>query len=410
MVYNGGAFCLQTLGLWAYQINGKGDRNGYLFDPWHLPLAGAAEAAGWPSRAYSEWLDHPLPDEYWSAINVHDGIPSVDIPVMHWGGWQDVFLKGTLDSWRDARAVVQLAARDDQWLVVSAIDHELTPEFRGTIGRTRLSGQGWAHDRIGAFFDHWLRDGDTDLRDQPRVRLFVPGANEWRYEETWPPPGTEFVDLFLRGGGRAHAADGDGRLDREPPAAETPDRYTYDPVNPVTGWLGRNIFEWAKELADRRPLEARFDVLVYTSEPVTRDLEITGPLAATLYVSSSAPETDFTVALVDVYQDGYAQLVQEGILRTSARNGDRTAPALEPQTVYELDVDLWATSHVFGAGHRIRVEVSSSNFDRYDRNLNTGGRLAIETGGVAAHQMVFHQAEYPSRITLPIAPAQRIEW
>ena len=197
---------------------------------------------------------------------------------------------------------------------------------------------------------------------------------------------------------------GDGILSPEPPDAEPADRYVYDPLDPVALTMDVELWSRAEHMRDRAQLPERPDVLVYDTAPLEEDLEITGPITATLYASSSTVDTDFTAALVDVFPNGYARLVQEGIIRASYRESDREPLPIEPGAVYEYTIDLWATSYVVKAGHRIRVEISSSNFDRYDRNPNTGDAFGTAVNPVTANQQVFHTAEYPSRITLPISP------
>ena len=198
-----------------------------------------------------------------------------------------------------------------------------------------------------------------------------------------------------------------GELSGETPADEVPDRFLYDPDAPSPTGLDRSLWDLASQLDDRRPVEARPDVLVYSTPPLTIDLEVVGPLSATLYVSSSAPDTDFTATLVDVFPDGYAQLVQEGIVRVASLNGSEGTPASDGGRVRELVIDMCATGHLFVAGHRVRLEVSSSNFGRYDRNLNTGHPPGTDAQRAVAAQTIYHDRRRPSHLTLPIIPAER---
>lgn len=404
-IYNDNAFCLSTMGGWAYAINGKQDQNVYLMDPWHLPLADMPAAAGHPSKAYSEWMDHQARDEYWDRINVCHRYADIKVPALHWGGWYDVFLNGTIGGWQGMREQGPEEVRDKQWLVISATDHELSPEFTGRIGELELKDHGYAHDRIKAFMDHWLKGEDSGVVQGGRVRYFVMGANEWRAADEWPLPQTDYTKYYLHSGGSATSLHGDGILDTETPAEEPADQYTYDPRDPVTYWLGTVIWELAEHMEDRAEVERRRDVLVYTSAPLTQDLEVTGPVSVTLHAATSAPDTDFTAALVDVRPDGHAHLVQEGIRRARFRESDARESPVEAGAVYAYEIDLWATSYVFAAGHRIRLEISSSNFDRYDRNLNTGRFAHDEEVGVA-RQTIHHSAAYPSCLTLPVIPPQ----
>jgi putative CocE/NonD family hydrolase len=229
------------------------------------------------------------------------------------------------------------------------------------------------------------------------------GDNRWRDESEWPLARTQYTPYYLRGGGRASTAGGDGVLDPRAPSDETPDQFTYDPADPVPT-RGGNTLILAMGVRDQRPVETRADVLVYTSPVLAEPLEVTGPVTVTLYAASSAPDTDFTAKLVDVRPDGYAQNLADGIVRGRYRDS-RTAPRmLVPGEVARFTIDLWATSHVFLPGHRIRLEVSSSNFPRFDRNLNTGGDQATETRWQPARQTVFHDHRYPSHVTLPVIP------
>jgi len=196
-----------------------------------------------------------------------------------------------------------------------------------------------------------------------------------------------------------------GELSRETPTDEVPDRFVYDPDAPVAYWLYRSLGELASQLDDRRPVEARPDVLVYSTPPLTGDLEVVGPLSTTLYISSSAPDTDFTAALVDVFPDGYAQLVQEGIVRVASLDGSDATTTSDGELVRELVVDMCATGHLFGSGHRVRLELSSSNFGRYDRNLNTGHTPGTDAQRATAAQTIYHDRRHPSHLSLPVIPA-----
>lgn len=290
--------------------------------------------------------------------------------------------------------------------MIGPTDHEWTPYLTQRVGRIRLGRTRGnpAYELMRRFFDYWLRGIDGGFSTSPRVRTFVLGANVWRESNEWPLAGTQLTNYYLHSAGRSNGLEGDGRLDLERPGEELPDRYVYDPLNPVAGSLDVNLFRLAEGLKDRSPLERRQDVLVYTSALVEADLEITGPISVTLFAASSAKDTDFTAALADVFPDGYAQLIQEGIVRASLRTSDRERSLIEPGQVYEYHLDLCATSWIFRRGHRLRVEISSSNFNQYDRNLNTGGNLGTTAEAVAAAQTIYHDARCPSHITLPVLP------
>lgn len=397
--YPGGAFALMTMGEWAYEMNARRLRNPFRFDPWHLPLIEADDAAGARSRVFKEFVTHCRRDAYWEKRDLSRG--GVVVPGLHWSGWYDVFLGGSLGGWRAATARHGAGAQIQQ-LVIGPTDHALGPMSTGRVGRITVGREHWSFDREQRFFDRWLREERNGAERDPAVQVYVVGGGRWRTADSWPLPGTELTRLYLRGRGGA-AARGGGGLSRHAPCDEPSDRFSYDPGAPVTYWLHRSLWELAAELDDRRSLEARPDVLVYSSPALTTDLEVVGPVSATLYVSTSAPDTDFTAALVDVFPDGFAQLVQEGIVRLGSVDHESSS-SQDGDGVHELAVDLCATGHLFATGHAVRLEVSSSNFGRYDRNLNTGGAPGLAVRQVVARQTVYHDGRRPSCLTLPVVP------
>jgi len=405
-VYSHNAFCMQTLGTWAYAMNSKKYLNHLRLNPWHLPLMTADDGAGTACEYYRDWIRHPLRDTYWHRINLCQKYHRIKIPVLHLGGWYDTFLKGTLDDWR---GIIENSesyfARKNQWLVVGPIDHEWTTEHTHRIGRMDIGENGVVgYDLLQQFFDYWLKGIDNGFHEIPRVKIFVMGDNEWRYENEWPLARAKYTKYYLHSSGSANTLEGDGWLDEHEPVDELTDSYVYDPNNPITLSLQTPLWEIAKHMKDRVPLERRADVLVYTTSELEQDIEITGPITVILYAASSARDTDFSATLVDVYPEGYAHLVREGLVRARCRDSDRNASLIEPGKVYKYPIDLWATSHVVKKGHRIRVEISSSNFNRYDRNLNTGGEPGTDTETVKATQTIYHDANRPSHITLSVIP------
>jgi len=240
----------------------------------------------------------------------------------------------------------------------------------------------------------------------PHVRYYTMGLNKWQSSDTWPPQGAHPMKLLLASAGKANSLYGDGALVAEPPANDSPDAFTYDPANPVPSY-GGNVCCTGNAVSggafDQRKLEARDDILVYSSEPVKEGLEVSGPIDVTLYVSSDAKDTDFTVKVLDVYPDGTAYNLDETIQRVRYRNGyDHPVAWMEPGQVYRVALQPMTTSNYFAPGHRIRIEVSSSNFPRFDRNLNTGGNNYDESVGRVAHNAVHHSARYPSEVTLSV--------
>jgi putative CocE/NonD family hydrolase len=402
-----GAFDLQLMGDWAIGMDARTYQNALRLDHWHLPLIAMDDAAGIPSYNYKRMVTNPYGGGPWDRINLNDWYEQISIPILHLGGWNDVFLNGTIHDWQEIRSVrAALPAAAPQWLVLGPWDHESTTDETHRIGQLEIGEKSattqW--DVRQAFFDWCLKGIETELVAGPKVQIFVVGDNDWRFENEWPLARTQYTDYYLHSSGAANTVQGDGSLSPIPPGDESPDQYSYDPQDPVQYATGVDYWSLAKEMQDRAAVEERDDVLVYTTDALSEDVEITGPISATLYASSSAPDTDFTAALVDVSPDGSTHLIQEGIIRASFRDGVELWSPIEPGKVYQYVLDLWATSYVVKAGHRIRVEVSSSNFDRYDRNPNTGNDFGLSAEAVPATQTIYHSAEYPSRITLPVIP------
>jgi uncharacterized protein len=256
-----------------------------------------------------------------------------------------------------------------------------------------------------AWFDHWLKGAGNEVSGWPKVKIFVMGDNAWRDEKEWPLARTQYASYYIHSQGKANASKGDGMLSINAPlSAEPQDKFNYDPLKPVPtkggNSLGLNLGPY-----NQAPLEAREDVLCYTTEVLAKDTEVTGPISAVLYAASDAKDTDFTVKLVDVYPDGKAVNIQDGIVRAMFRDNDPMHPTpLTPGTAEKYNIDLWATSNVFKTGHKIRVEISSSNFPRFNRNLNTGEPVPDATRSVIAHQTIYHDADHPTHIVLPIIP------
>ena len=429
LLYEGGALALGTTALWSCDQARHAYINWLRFDTRHLPLREMADAAGLPSRLFSELIARPSRDDYWREYDFRYVLAEVDVPVLVWSGWYDTMLTATLGCWRgmeeaDAEAGAEGTARRPRRLTLGPTDHETSPDFNGTVGRIRLPEADRSWDRVLEFMDAVLRDGgDGDLGHAdgdgaggsegrggaaglaatPRVRVYVTGADRWREADVWPLPIAEPTPFYLSGDGAADLES--GALDSSPPAAQEPDRYAYDPLDAPSWWEGNDLWAAAKHLGDRRPLEERPDVLTYTGPVLAAPLEVVGPLGAVLWVSTTAPDTDFVVSLVDVWPDGYVQLVQQGIRRLRYRDSD-TEPALaEPGELYRLEVSLAATGYLFAAGHRLRVEVASAEFDRWDRNPNTGHDFAADAATGIAVQTVYHDRDRPSHVVLPVVPA-----
>ena len=253
------------------------------------------------------------------------------------------------------------------------------------------------------FLRHWLGGTESQILDEPPVRIFVMGENRWRDEREWPLARTNYTKLFLHSRGHANSTRGDGALSFEVSRDERADEYLYDPNDPVPT-RGGTTLGLPPGVYDQSQNEQREDVLVYTGEPLAKDLEVTGPVSMRLCAASSACDTDFVAKLIDVRTDGYAQNIAEGVVRARFRDSASAPTLINPGSIYDYAIDLWSTSHVFKAGHRLRLEVSSSNFPRYDRNANTGNDLLTDREFKSARQSVFHSERYQSHVVLPIIP------
>jgi putative CocE/NonD family hydrolase len=368
------------------------DDNAALYDV--LPLTDVPLLADL-APYYHDWLAHPDYDDYWRAIAPKEHYGAVTVPSLNIGGWYDLFLGGTIANYvalkdRGARLVIGPWAHGDNvgWFAERGY---------GFMGAYAALDPTAVHVR---WFDHHLKGLDNGVADDPRVRIFVMGADAWRDADDWPLPGTRFTPYYLRAG---------GGLSPEPPGDEPPDAYTYDPRHPVPTCGGATFLPGLPVAAnagprDQRAIDGRADVLTYVTEPLERDTEVIGPIELVLHASSSAPDTDFTGKLVDVHPDGRAEILTDGILRARYRDSPSEPRPLAPGEVYELRIDLWATANVFRAGHQIRLDVASSNFPRFDRNTNTGGTIAREGHAAlrTADNRVFHDRARPSHVVLPL--------
>ena len=358
---------------------------------------------------YFDWVRHRNYDDYWRRISTVEVHEEITTPALHIGGWYDYFLGGTLASYRGMRENGGSAsARDNQRLIIGPWSHtNFTGSYEGRYYGIMANSD--VADLTGEqlrWHDHWPKGEHNGVEDDKPVKIFVMGIDQWREEEAWPLPDTRYEDYYLHSGGSANTNGGDGWLSLEKPSDEPEDAYVYDPRDPVPSVGGATLLGGAMNVGprDQRGVEERRDVLCYTTPALDAPLEVTGPVGLVLHVSSTAPDTDFTGKLVDVHPDGRAEILTDGILRARYRASFTAPELMEPGEVYELRIDLRATSNVFLAGHRIRLEVSSSNFPRFDRNTNTGGNIYDETEEdlTRATNRVYHSAEHPSRLILPI--------
>src|SRR5216683_4458751 len=356
-----------------------------------------------------DYLDHPEDDAYWRQLSVRDKAHEINVPIFHVASWYDGFLEGGLHNFSNIRQHGMTSeARAGQRLLVGPWPHLYPYDVpTSAVGELDMGPEALirTNDIEQRWFDYWLKGIDTGIKNERPVQIFVMGDNVWREEDEWPLARTKYTPFYLHSGGRANTLNGNGTLSRVPPPSEQrADSFVYDPDDPVPTIGGSQLGPNPTGPCDQRPIEARQDVLVYTSEPVREDLEITGPLSVKLFAASTAADTDFTAKLVDVWPNGYAQNLQDGIIRARYRSSSTHPALITANAVYEYTIDLWATSHVIKPGHRIRVEISSSNFPHYDRNLNTGGPLFKEKDFKRATQTVFHDAARPSHIILPLIP------
>ena len=376
---------------------------------WRLPLLDFDERGIRDlAPGYFWMLERPSYDDFWRTYDIGLRHDRFRVPALHTTGWYDTLLKGTLDNFRGIRArAATHEAREGQRLIVGPWTHA-----RPTLESTSIGDVHYGPDAgldhaslLLAWWGHWLGEEETDVMASAPVRLFVMGVNEWRDEEAWPLERAVPTRWYLHSTGAAASDPEDGTIDTMPASGpEPPDRYVYDPADPVpTGAMGG----YSRSPADPTEIERRPDVLVYTSAPLDEALEVTGYIELVLTVSSSAPDTDFTGKLIDVAPDGTARTLTDGILRARYRNGFETPELLAPGAPTRLSIDLLATSNVFLPGHRIRVEVSSSNFPRFDRNPNTGAPFATDSETRVARQAIHHDAVHVSYVVLPVVPSSR---
>ena len=357
---------------------------------------------------YGEWLGHPLQSGYWRKISPQTYHDRIDIPVYNIGGWYDIFLRGTIENFagigrrrppgsRDNHLIIGPWAHGFMWGVYPQIDYgKLASDIAIDLPGKLLN-----------FFDRWMKPAGA-AKETPPVELFVMGENRWRQFESWPPD-ADLTPYYLHSEGQANTSRGNGTLSTVHPGDEPSDAYLFDPNHPVPT-IGGQTFAQGPMIAaqsgpaDQTPIEQRHDVLCYTSDVLTEPVTVVGPVKARIYASSSAKDTDWVVKLIDVFPDGRALLLTEGVLRARYRESFENPRLLEPGEVYEFEIDMWATGNTFLPGHRIRIDVTSSNFPRFDVNTNTGGILAEEDGknAVRAVNTIYHNSKFPSHVLLPV--------
>ena len=378
-----------------------------------LPMDKIPDLEGDFARYYFDWLQHSEYDEYWKEISIEESYSEITVPAFNYGGWYDIFLSGTIKNYNQMKKVApNQNSKEGQRLLIGPWDHEnISCDVAGETYFGSNASTGYRinlQQELLDYFDYWLQGKKDRLEKLSPVKIFVMGKNIWRDEKEWPLSRTENTTFYLRSKGKANSLSGDGWLDKViPNDKELPDVYLFNPIDPVPTRGGSTLCEAGLLPSggfDQTSIESRSDVLVFTTEPLSNDLEVTGYVVLRLYASRSAKDTDFTGKLVDVSPDGYARNITDGILRARFRNGNEQPDFINPGEIYEYVIDMGSTSNVFKKGHSIRVEVSSSNFPKYDRNANTGEPIGSDVQLISALQTIYHNGPYPSCIELPVIP------
>ena len=377
----------------------------------HLPVKDIIKNVGGPIGIYEEMITRKPNDPRWYKGGLfHDNMP-FDKPSMWFVSWYDVSSSPNIALYNHARqnAISQMS-RDNQYLIIAPVLHcSFTRATENTIVGERSVGDArWNYDEvITAWFDLWLKGKDESgtIAKLPKVTYYTMGMNKWQSSDVWPPKEAVMTSFFLDSQGKANTRNGDGKLVAKLPKASTQDNYRYDPMNPVTS-NGGNVCCTGNAVQggafDQQEMELREDILVYTSEPLAEGIEVSGFIESKLFLSTDVKDTDLTIKIIDVYPDGKAYNLDETIQRVRYREGYEKEVFMESGKVYEVNLTPMSTSNYFEKGHRIRIEVSSSNFPRFDRNMNTGGNNYDETEGVVATNKIHHSSKYPSYVSLPI--------
>ncbi|MBT3346220.1 MAG: CocE/NonD family hydrolase [Gemmatimonadetes bacterium] len=412
LIYPGGALQLNVAMTWGMRTHGRTGQD-IEFHNWtqafyHLPVRDIDKQAGRDLPFWRNWIDHPSYDEYWAPMDDEQRWGEIQVPALNMGGWYDLYANQTFSNFNGLRLHGGSEAARQSQLIVGPWPHALSASTRtGDIdfGQQSLYDLETLELR---WFDHWMREIDNGIDREKPLRLFVMGTNQWRQEDEWPLARTDWQIWYLHSEGAANSVIGDGKLSPVSPAKESEDQFVFDPAYPVQTLGGNNccsphVVPWGPQ--DQRPAEMRGDVLCYTGEALTEDLEVIGPIEVVLFAATDGPDTDWTAKLVDVFPNGYAMNLCDGIIRARYRE-DRSNPSLlEPGAVYEYRIEVGVTGNVFQKGHRIRLEISSSNFPRFDRNPNTGNTYGVDAELRVAHQTIHHSVDRASHIRLPVIPA-----
>jgi putative CocE/NonD family hydrolase len=382
-----------------------------------LPLDEWDHAIGRKVQYLRDWVAHPYFDDYWAARGVRNQWQDITVPICAVDGWYDIFARSIFEHINAVRKMSRSPdVRKHVHLIMGPWGHGISRD--GKVGDLNFGAESLINLRElqTKWFDYWLKGDKTGADEWPAFRIFVMGRNQWRDETQWPLERTEYTPYYFHSEGAANTSEGDGKLTTAKPEQEPVDEFVYDPNDPFPTTGGCNLVGCPAGPRDQSEVEKRNDVLVFTSEALKNELEVTGPVKVILYASSTAKDTDWTAKLVDVHPDGRPFNLCDGILRASCGVGilpayqerdalatSKSEPSLiQPGKVYRYEIDVWVTSNAFLPGHKIRVEISSSNFPRFDRNLNTGEPFGTGTKFIKATQTIYHDEEYPSHILLPV--------
>ncbi len=382
----------------------------------HLPIQDIIKNQNGPKGVFEKMIRRKPNDPDWYQSGLYHDDMGFGVPSFWFTSWYDVSISPNLALFNHVRSLKNKEVADNQYLVIAPTLHcgykratENTIVGERNVGDARLNYD----EMVYGWFDYWLKGEKNDFLEKlPRVQYYLMGSNEWKTSETWPPENANMKTFYMNSNGNANSLFGDGVLTLNPPEKETKDDFTYDPMNPVSSF-GGNVCCTGNAVKggafDQQEMETRNDILVYTSEPLHEGIEISGFIETSIYISSDVKDTDFTIKLIDVYPDGTAYNLDETIQRVRYREGYDKEVFMEKGEVYKLDLTPLSTSNFFKKGHRIRIEVSSSNFPRFARNLNTGGNNFDESKGIVAHNTIHHSNEYPSQIRLPIVGPIKIK-
>ena len=376
----------------------------------HLPIQDMLKNMNGKKEIFDKMVRRKPNDPDWYTGGLYHDDMEIGVPSFWFASWYDVSITPNIALFNHVRNNSKdPVIRDNQYLVIAPTLHcrytrasENTIVGERSVGDARLNYE----EQIYAWWDLWLKEESNDFKkNTPRVQYYTMGSNKWQAAEQWPPKDSKLVTYYLNSNGDANTRFGSGSLTQKMPSTDKPDTFVYDPMNPVNS-LGGNVCCTGNAVEggafDQQKMEERSDILVYTTDVLKEGVEVTGFIESTLYVSSDAKDTDFTIKLIDVYPDGTAYNLDETIQRVRYREGYDKEVFMEKDQIYKVDLTPMSTSNFFGKGHRIRVEISSSNFPRFARNLNTGGNNYDEAEGVVAKNTVHHSKKHPSNIKIPI--------